>query len=346
MELHWEKLHLVMRYTWRISRDAASTKQNVLVRLRYQGTEGIGEAAPNIRYEEDADSVIAFLQKAEPLLRKADPWHYQDLLDEMYALDPGQNAAKAGLDLAIFDLLGKLLRQPLHRLLGLNPEKAPHINYSIGIDTPEKIQKKIREAPHFPCYKIKVGTENDETIIQAVRSVTDRPLRVDANEGWTDRETALRRIEWLARQDVEFMEQPLPAGRLEDVAWLRERSPLPLIADEDVKRAADIPRLAGVYDGVNIKIMKSGGLLEALRMVHVARAHGLKVMLGCMLETSIAITAAAQISPLVDYADLDGNLLLAEDPYQGVEVAQGRLLLPDRPGLGIMPRAEVTAASS
>ncbi|RIK64282.1 dipeptide epimerase, partial [candidate division KSB1 bacterium] len=208
-------------------------------------------------------------------------------------------------------------------------------SYSIGIDKPEIMQEKIRAAAEFPILKIKLGSDDDEAIMAAVRAATDRVVRVDANEGWKDRQEALEKIQWLAKMNVEFVEQPLPAHRLDDVAWLRERSPLPLVADEDVMKANDLPALARAYHGINIKIMKSGGLQEAMRMIHVARALSLKIMLGCMIESSLGITAAAHLSPLVDWADLDGNLLIKNDPCRGVRVEQGRLILPEGPGLGV-----------
>jgi len=197
----------------------------------------------------------------------------------------------------------------------------------------------VKEAKDFPVLKIKVGTENDEQLVTAVRDVTDKPLRVDANEGWHDKEQALEKIRWLQRMGVELIEQPLPAARVEETAWLRQRVDIPIVADEAVKRAEDIPLLAGAYDGINVKLMKAGGLQEALRMIHVARALKLKIMLGCMIESSVAISAAAHISPLVDWADLDGNLLISNDPFLGVTVDHGRLILDERPGLGVSERA-------
>jgi L-Ala-D/L-Glu epimerase len=236
--------------------------------------------------------------------------------------------------------VGRKLNAPLYRLLGLDASKTPVTTFSIGIDAPEVVQQKVQEAKDFPVLKIKVGTENDAQIVGAVREVTDRPLRVDANEGWHDKEQALEKIRWLQKMGVELIEQPLPAAMLEETAWLKERVEIPIIADEAVQRAGDIPKLAGAYHGVNIKLMKAGGIQEALRMIHVARACGLKIMLGCMIESSVAVAAAAHISPLVDYADLDGNLLISNDPFVGVGVKEGKLIVSDRPGLGVSARAE------
>jgi L-alanine-DL-glutamate epimerase-like enolase superfamily enzyme len=235
------------------------------------------------------------------------------------------------------DWVGKKLGIPLYCYFGVDPRRAPLTTYSIGIDTPELTRRKVREAADFPVLKIKVGLDTDEVTIRAVRSVTDKPLRVDANEGWKSKEEAVRKILWLEKQGVELIEQPLPAHMIEETAWVRERVNMPVIADEACLRPEDVPKVAGAFDGVNVKLAKAGGLLAARRMIEMARAFGLKVMLGCMIESSLAVTAAAHLSPLVDWADLDGNLLIANDPYRGVRVERGKLILPEGPGLGLTP---------
>jgi L-alanine-DL-glutamate epimerase-like enolase superfamily enzyme len=240
--------------------------------------------------------------------------------------------------MALHDLAGRRLGVPLYELLGLDGSRTPQTSFTIGLDTPEVVARKVKEAAAYPVLKVKMGSADDREVLAAVRDSTDRPIRVDANEGWTPAE-ALERLDWLARLRVEFVEQPLPAGQLEETRALRRRSPLPFFADESVHRAEDIPRLAGAFDGINIKLMKCGGLAEAMRMIAVARAHGMRVMLGCMIESSLAITAAAHLSPLVDTADLDGNLLLEDDPFTGASVVDGRIVLPDGPGLGVRRRA-------
>jgi L-alanine-DL-glutamate epimerase-like enolase superfamily enzyme len=249
----------------------------------------------------------------------------------------GQAAAEAALDIALHDLAGQRMGVPLHALFGLDPRVGPETSFTIGMDTPEVVAQKVREASDYAYLKVKMGSDDDRAVLTAVRDVTDRPVRVDANEGWTI-DSARERLPWLARMGVEFVEQPLPAAQLEETRALRRESPLPFFADESVHRASDIPRLAGAFDGINIKLMKCGGIGEALRMIAVARAHGMKVMLGCMIESSIAITAAAHLLPLVDAADLDGSVLLAHDPYFGAVMAGGRLVLPDAPGLGVRRR--------
>ena len=339
MKLSYEVKRLNLRHTWTIARNSSTFKQNVIVRLEKYGIVGYGEAAPNVRYNETPESTVAVIEKAKPLFEKADPWKFVDLGYAIQKLAKQQTAAKAALDTALMDWIAKALNVPFYRYLGLDKEKTPITTFSIGIDTPEVIKLKVREAAPYPILKIKVGLKNDEEIIKAVRSVTDKPLRVDANEGWKTKEEALEKIKWLQTQGVEFIEQPLPSSMLEETRWLRERVDIPIIADESVKTAKDIPKLAAAFDGINIKLMKAGGLQEALRMVWLARSLDMKTMLGCMIETSVAISAAASISPLVDYADLDGNLLITNDPFDGVKVKHGKLILVDRPGIGAVPRS-------
>jgi len=331
---------LLLRHTWTISRNSSDFKDNVFVRVERDGVTGWGEAAPNVRYNQSAERTIAAIEKARGLIEGGDWLHYVDLREQWERAIPDQSCACAALDIAILDWVGRKLKVPLYRLFGLDASKTPVTTFSIGIDTPEVIKQKVKEAKDFPVLKIKVGTENDAQIVAAVREATDRPLRVDANEGWRDKEQALGKIQWLQKMGVELIEQPLPAAMIEETAWLKERVEIPIVADEAVKRAGDIPKLAGAYDGVNIKLMKAGGIQEAMRMIHVARALGLKIMLGCMIESSVAVSAAAHISPLVDYADLDGNLLISNDPFVGVGVKEGKLVLDDQPGLGISERIE------
>jgi len=307
------------------------------VRLVRDGVTGHGEGAPIIRYKENAAGAEEAVLSVRDLMTGSDPWQFEKLLGEIFRRVPGQYAAKAALDIALMDWVGQKLGVPLYRFFGLDPSDAPITTFSIGIDTPEVTRQKVREAEAFPVLKIKVGLDTDDATIAAVRSATNKPLRVDANEGWKDKEVAVRKINWLATQGVEFVEQPMPAEMLEETRWVRERVRLPLIADEACQRARDIPKLLGIFDGVNVKLDKAGGILEAFKMIQIARALGLKTMLGCMVSSSVSVTAASHLSPLVDYADLDGNLLIANDPFAGVQVRNGKLLLPDRPGLGLNP---------
>jgi len=336
MKASWIRARLDLRHTFRIARSADEFRESVLVRLEDGWAEGFGEAAPSPRYGQSADSVERALASLGEELDAAAA-HIEDTLAAVGSRLGGEMAARAAIDIALHDLLGKRLGVPLHEILGLDPGRTPVTSYTIGIDTPEMIEAKIREADRFPVLKVKMGLENDREIMETVRRCTDRPVRVDANEGWT-REEALEKIRWLEGQNVEFIEQPLPAARLDDTRWLAERVSMPLFADESVHTAPDIPKLVGAFRGINIKLMKCGGIREALRMIHVARACDMKVMLGCMIESSIGITAAAQISPLVDYADLDGNLLIRNDPALGAIVKDGKLVLPEGPGLGVSLR--------
>jgi L-alanine-DL-glutamate epimerase-like enolase superfamily enzyme len=326
---------LVLKHQWRISRQADAFKDNVFIEIERDGIVGLGEAAHNPRYNESLDSTRGFLQAATPVLEKCHPSHFRHVIDEINKLGPGQGAAKACVEMALLDWITKRVGWPLSRYFGVDEKRMLQTSFSIGLDEPEIIRKKVREAREYPILKIKLGTEHDNEIIHAVRSETDKKVRVDANEGWKDKELALDRIRWLSGLNVEFVEQPMPADRPDDMKWLRQRAPLPLFADEAVKDSRDIPALVGSYDGINIKIDKSGGLLEALRMISLARACHLSVMIGCMVASSLSITAAAHLVPLADYADLDGNLLLQNDLFDGVKVENGWLRLSKRIGLGV-----------
>jgi L-alanine-DL-glutamate epimerase-like enolase superfamily enzyme len=326
---------LDLAHTWTISRNSSDFKQNVFVKLEKDGIIGYGEAAPNVRYGENAELTTKRINEASKIFKSGNFFHYIDIKNELDGTILDQSCAKAALDIALMDWIGKALNVPLYKLWGLNTAHTPKTSFSIGIDTSEMIRKKVREAEPYPILKVKVGTERDEEIINAVRSVTDKPIRVDANEGWKTKEEALEKIQWLATQGVEFIEQPMPSDMIEETAWLREHIEMPIVADEAVKSAADIPKLAKAYDGINIKLMKSGGLLEALRMIQIAKALKMKIMLGCMIESSVAISAAAHLAPYVDWADLDGNLLISNDPFRGVKVDKGGFVYKDKPGLGV-----------
>jgi len=328
-------LELHLRHTFRISRGASDVRHNLLVELEHDGRVGLGEAAPIARYRQDQASAA---QAAETMAARIDDPAAFEFAAHRAAV-PGQSAAEAAVDMALRDLAGKAFGAPLYALLGLDPRATPLTSFTIAIDTPDVVAAKVREAGDFEILKVKLGSAEDRALLAAVRDTTDQRLWVDANEGWTF-EQARERLDWLARMGVEMVEQPLPAGSLAAMRELRRVSPLPLFADEDVHRAEEIPRLAEAFDGINIKLMKCGGIGEALRMIHTARAHGMKVMLGCMLESSLAITAASHLSPLVDHADLDGHLLVTDDPWVGATVQGGRIVLPEGPGLGVVPRPD------
>ncbi len=339
--IHAEPFTVTLKDVWTIARNSSHSKTNVRVTLQRDGIVGYGEAAPNVRYGETAELTCEHIRRVAEAVERLDWRCFRQVKAVLDTHIVGQSCAKAAVDIAVMDWAAKRMGVPLYRLFGLDPAQTPITSFSIGIDTPERVQEKTRQAAAYPILKIKLGSPGDRELITAVRRVTDKPIRVDANEGWTDKEQAVRTIAWLQAQNVAFIEQPMPAAMLDETAWLRQRVELPLVADEAVLTAADIPALAGVYDGVNIKLMKAGGLQEAVAMIHTARAAGLKVMLGCMIESSVAIAAAAHISPLADWADLDGNLLIGDDPFVGVGVIDGKLTLNDQPGLGVGARERI-----
>lgn len=326
---------LQLRHTWTTTMSSSQYRDTIHVRVTSDSVTGVGEGAPIVRYHENAEDGAKALAGIIPTLQGSNLWQYEKLMEKISDEMQGQFAAKAALDIALMDWIGQKMNVPLYRLLGLDAADAPVTTFSIGIDTPEITKQKVREAEAFPVLKIKVGLDTDEATIEAVRSVTKKPLRVDANEGWKDKEEAVRKINWLETQGVEFVEQPMPAEMTEDVRWVRKRVHLPLIADEAAVSARAIPGLEDAYDGVNVKLDKCGGIQQALRMIYVAKSLGMKTMLGCMISSSVSVTAAAHLSPLVDYADLDGNLLIANDPYSGLKVERGKLVLPEGPGLGV-----------
>jgi len=335
----WEAsiTRLKLRHTWTTTMSSSEYRDTIQVRLTRDGVTGIGEGAPIVRYHENAQDGKQAIDAILPFLRAADPWLFQPLMAGVSRQVQNQFAAKAAIDIALMDWIGKKMSVPLYRFFGLDPEQTPITTFSIGIDTPESTRQKVQEAASFPVLKIKVGLNTDEATLDAVRSVTRKPLRVDANEGWKDKEEAVRKINWLESQGVEFVEQPMPAEMIEETRWVRSRVHLPLIADEAALSPSALPKLVDAYDGVNVKLDKCGGIQQAVRMIDVAKSLGLKTMLGCMVSSSVSVTAAAHLSPLVDYADLDGNLLIANDPFRGVTVEKGKLILPRGPGLGLQP---------
>ena len=336
MRLSWEPYELQLQHTFTVASYSRTTTPDVQVEISYDGFTGYGEASMPPYLGQTVESVCAFLQKVD-LSRFADPFQLEDILAYVDSLSPGDTAAKAAVDIALHDLVGKLLGQPWWRLWGLDPAKAPDTTFTIGIDTPEVVREKTREcADRFNILKVKVGLDNDEEMIRTIREITDLPIAVDANQGWTDRQKALDEIFWLKEQGVVMVEQPMSRYRLDDNAWITERSPLPIFADEAIQRLTDIPSIKGAYTGINIKLMKCTGMREAWKMANYARAEGMRVMVGCMTETSCAVTAAAHLSPLVDFADLDGNLLISNDRFRGMTVEAGRITLPDAPGLGLV----------
>ena len=334
-QLTTEVVRLKLRHTWTTTMSSSDSRDTFHLRYARDGVSGVGEGAPIVRYHESAAEAKQVVDSLADYLATADPWAFDKLTAEMRRRVEGQWAAKAAVDIALLDWVGQKLGVPLYRYFGLDAKDAPITTFSIGIDTPDITRQKVKEAEAYPVLKIKVGLDTDEATLEAVRSVTRKPLRVDANEGWKDKQEAVRKINWLESQGVEMIEQPMPAAMLEEQRWVRSKVHIPVIADEACLRPEDIPKLADAFDGINVKIDKAGGLLQGYRMIQIARSLGMKTMLGCMVSSSVSVTAAAHLSPLVDYADLDGNLLISNDPYAGVTVKDGKLILPDGPGLGL-----------
>lgn len=345
-QVHCGLKRLVLRHTWTTTMSSSAYRDTVNVQYVRDGITAYGEGAPIIRYKEFPEQAMQAIDAIRDQIAAGDPWMYEKTLTQIrQALGNHQRAAMAAVDIAFFDWLGKKLDLPLYRFLGLDPADAPITDFSIGIDTPEITRQKTLEAKDFPVLKVKVGLQTDEETIEAVRSVTKKPIRVDANEGWTDKEEAIRKINWLETQGIEYVEQPMPAHMLEETKYVRSKVHLPIFADEACTDATMIPKLTEAYDGINVKLDKAGGILEARRWIEVARASNLKVMLGCMVSSSCSVTAAAHLAPLVDYVDLDGNLLVANDPFRGVTVDKGKLLLPTGPGLGLTVLPSGTSAA-
>ena len=335
MHLSFEPYELKLKHVFTVSSFSRSTTPDVQVRIDYDGYTGYGEASMPPYLGQTVESVCSFLKKVD-LEQFADPFCIDDILTYIDSLSNGDSAAKAAVDIALHDLVGKIIGAPWHRMLGLNPEKTPNTTYTIGIDTDEMVKLKTREvAGQFKILKVKLGTPRDREMIRAIREVSDLPIAVDVNQGWKNKKKALDEIFWLKEQGIVMVEQPMPKEMLDANAWLTERSPLPTFADEAIQRLKDIPAIKGAYTGINIKLMKCTGMREAWKMMNYARAEGMKVMIGCMTETSCAIAAAAQLSPAVDFADLDGNLLIANDIFRGTTVVDGKITLNQLPGIGI-----------
>jgi len=337
LHLKFFPYELKLAHVFTVASYSRTTTPDVQVELSWEGVTGYGEASMPPYLGQSVETVTTFLNKVD-LSQFNDPFQMEDILSYVDSLSEGDGAAKCAIDIALHDLVGKLIGQPWYRIWGLDAAKAPSTTFTIGIDTPEVVKEKTLEAAgKFNILKVKVGLDTDVEMIETIRSVTDVPLAVDANQGWKDRSKALDEIFWLKEHGIVMVEQPMAKERIDDIAWLTERSPLPIFADESIQRMKDIPSLVGAYNGINIKLMKCTGMREGWRMATMARALGMKVMVGCMTETSCAVSAAAQFSPYVDFADLDGNLLIANDRFDGVKVVDGKLSLPDRPGIGVIP---------
>lgn len=335
MKLSFRPYNLQLKHVFTVASYSRTTTPGVQVEVTYEGVTGYGEASMPPYLGESVESVVAFLSKVN-LSQFADPFQLEDILLYVDGLAPGNTAAKASVDIALHDLVGKLLGAPWYKIWGLNKDKTPSTTFTIGIDTEEVVKEKTREvAGQFNILKVKLGKDNDKEMIRAIRSVTNLPIAIDANQGWKDRAHALDMIHWLREQGCVMIEQPMPKEQLDNIAWVTAQSPLPVFADESLQRLADVERLKGAFSGINIKLMKCTGMREAWKMLTLGRSLGMKVMIGCMTETSCAVSAAAQLSPAVDFADLDGNLLISNDLFRGMQVVKGKITLTDLPGIGI-----------
>lgn len=334
MKLRFYPYTLELKHTFTVATASRKVTPVMMVEIEYDGVIGYGEASMPPYLGESHQTASEFLSKVD-LEQFPDPFKLEEILAYVDSIAPGNPAAKASIDIALHDLLGKLMGQPWYKIWGLNPEKTPYTSFTIGIDKPDIVKQKVKEAEQYKILKVKLGLDNDKEMIETIRSVTDKPIRCDVNQGWKDKDQALKMIEWLATKRVEFIEQPMPKEWYNEHAWLRERSPLPIIGDESVQRLPDIKKAYGVYDGINVKLMKATGMREAYKMILLAKSLDMKVMIGCMTETSCAISAAAQLSPLVDWADLDGAELISNDLFEGTKIIDGKVTLSQLPGIGV-----------
>jgi L-alanine-DL-glutamate epimerase-like enolase superfamily enzyme len=334
MKLNFKPYTLELKHTFTISTNSRTSTPVVLTQIEHDGIVGYGEASMPPYLGESHETVEKFLSKID-LEQFKDPFQIDDILNYVDSIEYKNTAAKASVDIALHDLVGKLLQQPWYKIWGYNKSKTPDTTFTIGIDTEEIIKQKVKEADEFNILKIKLGSKDDKKLIQTIREVTNKPLAVDANQGWTDKEAAIDLIHWMKEQNVRMVEQPMPKEKMDEIAWLTDKSPLPIFADEGVQRLPDVIKAKDVYSGINIKLMKCTGLREAHKMLELAKALELEIMIGCMTETSCAISAASQLAPQVEWADLDGNLLIKNDPFSGTKIIDGKIMINDNPGIGL-----------
>jgi L-Ala-D/L-Glu epimerase len=334
LKFRFKPYMLELKHVFTVAANSRTTTPIVLTEVEYEGIIGYGEASMPPYLGESHQTVTEFLSKID-ISKYENVFDLESILSDIDKIAPGNTAAKASVDIAFHDLIGKLLNQPWFNIWGLNKEETPFTSFTIGIDTAEVVRQKVKETDEFKVLKVKLGRDNDKEMIETIRSVSDKPITVDVNQGWKDKEFALEMIHWLNERNVLFVEQPMPKNQVDDLAWLTEKSPLPTIADESVQRLKDIVKMKDVFSGINIKLMKCTGMREAYKMIVLARALGMKIMLGCMTETSCAISAASHLSPLVDWADLDGALLISNDVFEGTKIIDGKVTLNNLPGLGI-----------
>jgi L-alanine-DL-glutamate epimerase-like enolase superfamily enzyme len=334
MKLTFKPYTLELKHVFTLATSSRTTTPVMLTKIEYDGITGHGEASMPPYLGESHESAAKFLSKVD-LSQFRDPFQLENILEYIDNIDSLNPAAKASVDIALHDLVGKLIGKPWYKIWGLDREKTPFTSFTIGIDTSDVVKQKVKEAEEYKVLKVKLGRDTDKEMIETIRSVTNKPIVVDVNQGWKDKQFALDMIHWLNERDVKMVEQPMPKEMVDDMAWLTEKSPLPTFGDESVQRIPDVIKAHGVYSGINIKLMKCTGLREAHKMMTLAKSLGMQVMLGCMTETSCGISAASQLSPGIQWADLDGALLISNDPFEGTKVIDGKVLLNDEPGIGI-----------
>ena len=334
MKLTFTPFTLQLKHIFTLANSSRITTQVMLTQIEHEGIIGFGEASMPPYLGENHKTAERFLSQVD-LSQFNDPLEIETILEYVDGIEENNPAAKASIDIALHDLVGKLCGKPWHKIWGFDKNTTPFTSFTIGIDTPEMIRMKVKEAEDYNILKVKLGRDNDKDIIKSIRSVTDKPIVVDVNQGWNDKVYALEMINWLFTKNVKLVEQPMPKEQVDDNAWLTELSPIPIFADESVQRLDDINKVFGVYSGINIKLMKCTGLNEAYKMLNKAKSLEMKIMLGCMTETSCGISAASQLAPQVDWADLDGNLLISNDPFEGTKVINGKIELNDEPGIGL-----------
>lgn len=338
MQIRYSLFELKFNHPFAIAAGTREGTPVVYVELEQNGIIGYGEAALPPYLPETQESVMRFLSKLNFQEYNDVVFEKEEILNYLFSVSENEFSAKAAVDIALHDLTGKLINKPCYEILGFKKENTPHTAFTIGMDTPKVILQKLKEAENFNLLKIKLGGPFDKLIIETIRRVTDKPICVDANQGWEEKEFALDMIFYLQEQGAIFVEQPLAKQQLDDAVWLKEKSPLPLLADEAVQTFEDIEKIKNAYHGINIKLMKCGGMEGAMQMIHLAKRNNMKILIGCMSESSCGVSAAAQLTPLADWADLDGPLLISNDPFTGITYNGGRIILNDLPGNGVVKK--------
>lgn len=335
MKFSFRPYTLELKHVFTLATSSRTTTAVMLTEIEYNGITGYGEASMPPYLGESHATAQAFLSNVD-LSKYENPFELETILTDIDAIAPGNPAAKASVDIALHDLIGKMINQPWYNIWGFNKAKTPYTSFTIGIDKPDVVRQKVKEAEEYKILKVKLGRDTDKEMIETIRSVTDKPLTADANQGWKDKHYAVEMTHYLKEKGVQYLEQPMPKEDVEGNAHVTQHSPIPILGDEAIQRLVDLKKAHGVYNGVVIKLMKTTGMREAHKMITLARALNMKILLGCMTETSCAISAAAQLSPMVDWADLDGNLLIKNDVYSGTTVVNGKIIIGDKPGIGIV----------